>query len=790
MANMWKLTEIQIENIVSFHHAELNIEQGVATLIFGKNEDNAAQPCNGSGKSSLVEAISFAITGEQLRKVKSIEEIINDQEEQASVFVRFINDYDGSIFTIERFISRNSSQSIICHKYDSDGIEIEMDKTIQPSVNEYNKFILNELGVSKDDFYNFYILCDNKFESFFDCSDKGKKEIINRFSNGVIIDESIERLQSDLTPIQEDLTQKQNKVSNIEGSISAIETELAHADEKKVQAQEDRQRKIERLESQISQCRENIENQLTIIAKSEDRLNQLDDIRSRVTKMEECNEMSLLEAYAHIKAIEGLQSIQDYQVLSSELNDQLIKAENDVKAQKILIDEAEADVEQLKSDYETYANQFAEHQQEVADKDEDAAKQKAEIEKELKAIDTMIISLEKSMNANKARQSQLETMIARNVALMQGAIVCPKCKHKFFLNSGETVDAVRQELEKQREELDVKKAEYASLDYAWKDADSQGLNKEDEIDSINRAIKTRASALKKEESALDNLNRQLNSAQFNVQGLKNQLVIQENLIGGIESKISVLRDRMFGEAHSILDTRVTNGRAYIVRCKDSISFIEGQIKQYREAKQTLIDAPEIDFASSLVKSLTEYKKSLKTAKNDVSEAQAKFDELKKQELHFVSFKSFLARKKIDALSLIVNDFLEKIGSDIRLRLEGFTMTKTGKLRDKISVQVMRDGIDCGSYHKFSGGEKARLNLACILSLHTLTNSNCEDGKGLDFIIIDELLDKSDEVGMATYCDALNKLKQTALLITQGGVSEGYPHKLLITKRQGVSTINN
>ena len=106
-----------------------------------------------------------------------------------------------------------------------------------------------------------------------------------------------------------------------------------------------------------------------------------------------------------------------------------------------------------------------------------------------------------------------------------------------------------------------------------------------------------------------------------------------------------------------------------------------------------------------------------------------------------------ARKKIDALSLIVNDFLEKIGSDIRLKLEGFTVTKTGKLRDKISVQVMRDGIDCGSYHKFSGGEKARLNLACILSLHTLTNSNCEDGKGLDFIIIDELLDKSDEMGM-------------------------------------------
>ncbi len=46
------------------------------------------------------------------------------------------------------------------------------------------------------------------------------------------------------------------------------------------------------------------------------------------------------------------------------------------------------------------------------------------------------------------------------------------------------------------------------------------------------------------------------------------------------------------------------------------------------------------------------------------------------------------------------------------------------------------------------------------------------------------------MGMSTYCEALNKLGQTALLITQGGVAESYPHKLLIVKKQGVSTICN
>ena len=58
-----------------------------------------------------------------------------------------------------------------------DGAEIETDKTIQPSVLDYNRFILEEIGLSKDDIYSNYILCRNKYKSFFDSSDKDKKEL-------------------------------------------------------------------------------------------------------------------------------------------------------------------------------------------------------------------------------------------------------------------------------------------------------------------------------------------------------------------------------------------------------------------------------------------------------------------------------------------------------------------------------------------------------------------------------------------------------------------------------------
>ena len=789
---MWRLSEIRIRNIVSFHEATLIISQGVATLIFGRNEDNASQPCNGSGKSSLIEAISFALTGEQLRKVKSVEEIINDHADEAYVYLRLDNDFTDTTFTIERNISRNAPQSIECHKFDAAGQEIETDKTIQPTVSDYNKFILNEIGLSKDDIYNNFILCDNKYEGFFDCSDKNKKEIINRFSNGIIVDESIARVQADMEPIVVRLDEANNKVINVKGSISAIENELSQVIEKKVNAQQERKSRIERLDGQIQKCREDIEAAEDKRSKGNKRLELLQKLQKQVAGLEE-SDTPLLEAYHQIKSIcdeNELGTISQFDVLSEKYKKDLIDANNSIQQIKAQIETANNLVKELQKSYESKNNLYTKHikeQSELTEKDKALI---GKFNKEIAKIDQQLDKIEDQIKTHKSRQAQLETLIARNSAMMDGVIICPKCEHKFFIGNEITVEEVRANLVKFRTEMEENKSKVKKLNEEFDHYDDQAVTKSEEIETIEKRIKSRIFNLNTEYSSLVSLSKELDEAERSVSSLQKQQISTENELDRINGKIEVMRNRLFGEINGILEGRITNGENYISQQTSSIKFIQGQMAQYQQSKRELLEAPEIDFAASLNASLIKYQSDLQKAEKSASDIQSEYDILKKQELDFVMFKSYIARKKIDALSLIVNDFLEKIGSDIRLKLEGFTVTKTGKLRDKISVQVMRDGIDCGSYHKFSGGEKARLNLACILSLHTLTNSNCEDGKGLDFIIIDELLDKSDEMGMATYCDALNKLGQTALLITQGGVSEGYPHKLLIVKKQGISTISN
>lgn len=787
---MWRLSEIQLKNIVSFHEASYKFDQGVATLIFGKNEDNASQPCNGSGKSALIEAISLALTGEPLRKVKSVEEIINDEAEEAYDFVRLDNDFDGTSFTIERTISRNAAQIIECHKYDSSGSEIETDKTVQPTVLDYNKFILSELGLTKDDIYNNFILCDNKYESFFDCSDKSKKEVINRFSNGVIIDESIARVQEDMVPVAERLDKAQNKIICIKGSISAIENELKNADSKIANARQDRQRNIERLDAKIQDCIDEIQALVEKKDNGNKRLRTLVRLQSDVQALDEAN-LPMLESYHKIKSLcdeYGLGSISDFEQMLISYKDQLTEQQQILKSLTDKIAEAETELAQNRTKYTDYTEVYQAHFDEDSQLREEEASAKTKIQKEIDAIDSQLDKIEAAITDNKKRQAQLEALIAHGSALLDGVVVCPKCQHQFFVGQEKTVEEIKSQLSLCKEEMTQKKSEIKNLNELFDKTDSKAEAKSKEIATVDKMAKARNKQLEEEYESLTSLKRDIVSAENNVTSLQRRQTSAQNDIDLLSGKIEVLRTRLFGEISGILEGRVMNGKQYIDQQTSAITFQEGQLKQYKESRQELIDAPETDFTASLKTSLEKYNSDLLEAEAVSAKIQAEYDILKGQEVNFTMFKSYIARKKIDALSLIVNDFLEKIGSDIRLKLEGFTVTKTGKLRDKISVQVIRDGIDCGSYHKFSGGEKARLNLACILALHTLTNSNCEDGKGLDFIIIDELLDKSDEVGISTYCDALNKLKQTALLITQGGVSESYPHKLLIVKKHGVSTI--
>ena len=95
-----KFKKIIIKNFLSIGETELNLEDNEYVLVKGinNNPDDLAKS-NGSGKSSIFEAISWVLTGETIRGIKSNISNINAGD---GAYVELILDVNGEPWQIIR----------------------------------------------------------------------------------------------------------------------------------------------------------------------------------------------------------------------------------------------------------------------------------------------------------------------------------------------------------------------------------------------------------------------------------------------------------------------------------------------------------------------------------------------------------------------------------------------------------------------------------------------------------------------------------------------------------------
>lgn len=66
-----------------------------------------------------------------------------------------------------------------------------------------------------------------KFQDFLSSSDREKKEIINRFSNGVLVDQAIEKLAEDKVPVASELREAELEIAGMDGRIEMLTEQIA-----------------------------------------------------------------------------------------------------------------------------------------------------------------------------------------------------------------------------------------------------------------------------------------------------------------------------------------------------------------------------------------------------------------------------------------------------------------------------------------------------------------------------------------------------------------------------------
>ena len=148
----------------------------------------------------------------------------------------------------------------------------------------------------------------------------------------------------------------------------------------------------------------------------------------------------------------------------------------------------------------------------------------------------------------------------------------------------------------------------------------------------------------------------------------------------------------------------------------------------------------------------------------------------------------LANKSLEIIEFHCNRYLHDMGSDLKVKIDGFKVLADGSIKDEITAKVVRGQER--TFSSFSGGEQGRLLFASILANRHMINSTHPYG-GLDFLSVDEVFEGVDGIGLASLVQSAKQLEVACMIVTHVTDRENDSEDILtIVKENGISNIKS
>ena len=188
---------------MSIEEAELDLESRGLVLIEGKNETNPTFQSNGSGKSSLLSSITYALYGQTPSGLKA-DDVIN-RKVGKNTSVKLFFDVDGQSYRVERYRKHPKQKNLV--KLFQGNTELT-----GKSMRDTDKKIQDIFGIDYNTYMNSIVQGQGEAEVFSQATDKGKKEILENITNIAIYKkaqeiakEKVKETSSELGDIQQDI---------------------------------------------------------------------------------------------------------------------------------------------------------------------------------------------------------------------------------------------------------------------------------------------------------------------------------------------------------------------------------------------------------------------------------------------------------------------------------------------------------------------------------------------------------------------------------------------------------
>lgn len=338
-----------------------------------------------------------------------------------------------------------------------------------------------------------------------------------------------------------------------------------------------------------------------------------------------------------------------------------------------------------------------------------------------------------------------------------GIIQCPDCNKEFSIQD-KHIDINRLRRESKKNKIDIAKYNIS-------------------LDEIRNELRILLADSKKEAVKIGE---EMSKLKLDI---KSSILIKKNaerLRNDNNEAVLELKEQVLNITHSIKNLTLDKKKI-----EHQIILLQQEVEDIQEEIET-IKKEEFDEEKNIerLSTLDKVREELMKDSNRKEIERAKIEEWL---INFKNFKTYLANKSIKNIEDYTNLFLQQIESNIRIQIDGYKTTSTNKLKEEINVSVLRDGFNAGSYGKFSGGEKGRLDICCILAIRELINLNT-GGRGLDLLLCDEIIDSIDSYGLECIVRGLGNTGKTIQLISQHMLVSLLDQTVLVQKKDKVSKI--
>ncbi len=710
-----KLKKILLENFLTYEELEYSF-QDKALLVQGVNLTDKNQKSNGSGKSAIQTGIEFALTASNSRGVND-KELVTYGFDKSKVKLVIECDSRKETLEIEWTIKVKGSNLL--------SLKINDNELSFSNVNDGKKQILDWLGISKEDLFNYYIINSTRFKSFFGSSNREKVDLINRFSDSSIID-GLEKI--DNSKLEEEKENVEISINKIKGGVDTIKEQIEDV-------------------------------------KNFDFTKEFED-----TKMDIMGEMSENNFFID----ELKKEVKKLDLDKKDIDDEIDEFKVEIKK----LEDSKSDLDGLIKEQESIvANSKKAYDNKVVENDSIVAK---DFSKDISKQDEIIKTQKLALGLSQEDLSKVDLDIVKVNKFLSGvdvklggSITCPSCSHVFIMDGDRKVlldkksngDDLLIKLEDSKKsiELDIEK-----FDKNIKDAN--------DAKTLLRTSEDNEAKLSRERESI-------------LRGLRDTLTKEEDTLSQLKRKPLKIANDIAETNESIGEAKlerkdIKKEQDFIKNTK--IEDLKYKNKALEKEMSELKVSNNVETIKKLKDSIKDREKKLLVLDKDLVAINDKIYNRNKWANNFKQFRLHLANKSLETMQYRTNEFLKELGNDILVRLDGYKVKANGTIKEEISATIIRDGER--TFSSLSGGEQVRVLFSSILANRYLINTTHPHG-GLDFLSVDEVFDKIDSVGMKHLIRSAKKLETCIMVISHVSDEDLAGEDILtIVKENGVSKI--